>query len=253
MSGPLVPEVRGFMAPKAGEPRASCRDAWRASKRRDGLPTQAGLRVAIADGASTASASGLWGQILVKTAVDCKAPWCRASFRTGILAIKRAEWHHQARAALPQPLSWFAEAALDRGGFSTLMVVEIQGNHWRAEGWGDSCLFHLRAGLPVQALPDLEPEAFEKNPYLLASVPGHDEGIAKNLLYARGNLLRGDILLLATDALACWLITTGAWSEALREISRLRSEEAFSLWVDELRREQGLKNDDTTLVLVELH
>ena len=251
MSGPLVPNLRGFMVSKAGEPGASCRDAWRASSRRAGLPVHSGLRVAIADGATIASASGLWAQLLVKTAVECKAPWSRTPYRTGILAIKRAEWHRQARAALAQPLPWFAEAALDRGAFSTLLRAEVEGNAWRAEGWGDSCLFHLRDGLPIRALPDLEPEDFEKSPYLLASIQGHDEGIARNLLFARGNLLRGDVLLLATDALACWLVTTGTWSETLREVRSLRSEEDFSLWVDELRRERGLKNDDTTLVLVE--
>ncbi len=239
------------MVPKAGEPGASCRDAWRASSRRARLPVHVGLRVAIADGASTASASGLWAQILVKTAVECKAPWSRTAFRKGILVMKRAEWHRQARAVLPQPISWFAEAALDRGAFSTLLLAEVEGNTWRAEGWGDSCLFHLRDGLLVRALPNLKPEDFEKNPYLLASIQGHDEGIAKNLLFARGNLLRGDMLIMATDALACWLVTTGAWSEFLREVCSLRSEEDFALWVDELRRERGLKNDDTTLVLVE--
>jgi hypothetical protein len=71
------------------------------------------------------------------------------------------------------------------------------------------------------------------------------------MLTATGKLEPGDSLLLATDALACWLLTTKAWAEALSEFRGLADEAAFSIWVEELRRERGLKNDDTTMVLVE--
>jgi hypothetical protein len=140
---------------------------------------------------------------------------------------------------------------MERGAFSSLMKVEVRAGNWIAEGWGDSCVFQLRGGQPVQVLPDLEPEAFDENPFLLASVPGHDGDLVKHMLTATGKLEPGDSLLLATDALACWLLTTKAWAEALSEFRGLADEAAFSIWVEELRRERGLKNDDTTMVLVE--
>jgi hypothetical protein len=250
MSGPLVPIIKGFKVPKVGESWASCRDAWRSNQRRAGLVTPSNLRVAIADGATTASGSGLWGQLLVDGAVEGIAPWRREAYRTRILAGLRTRWHHQASATLPQPLSWFAQASLDRGGFSSLMKVEVRGTTWRAEGWGDSCLFHLRSSQPVQILPDLEPEDFSHHPYLLASVAGHDQDLAKNLLHGEGKLQRGDLLLLATDALACWFLGAQDWPETLRELRGIESDAAFAAWVDDLRRERGLKNDDTTLVVV---
>ena len=61
----------------------------------------------------------------------------------------------------------------------------------------------------------------------------------------------GQVFGLATDALACWLLTTHAWPETLRELTDIQSDETFAAWVDELRRNRGLKNDDTTMVLVE--
>ena len=251
MSGPLIPSIRGFKVPKVGESQDSCRDAWRTNQRRECVFSPFSLRLAIADGATTTSGSGLWGQILVDAAVEGIAPWYRVSYRERILARLRTRWHHQARALLPKPLPWFAEASLNRGGFSSLMKAEVRGNTWRAEGWGDSCLFHLRFGELVQMLPELDPEDFSKNPILLASVPGHDQDLTQNAVIGQGNLLRGDILLLATDALACWLLSTQAWPETLREIRSLRSEAAYAVWIDNLRRARGLKNDDTTLVFVE--
>ena len=100
-------------------------------------------------------------------------------------------------------------------------------------------------------LPDLDPEDFNKHPFLLASVPGHDRDLTRNAVIGHGNLLRGDVLLLATDAMACWLLSTKAWPETLREIRSLTSEAAYGVWIDSLRRARGLKNDDTTLVFVE--
>jgi hypothetical protein len=100
-------------------------------------------------------------------------------------------------------------------------------------------------------LPDLEIGDFNKDPFLLASVPGHDQDLVKKMLFGKGTLQRGDILLLATDALACWLLITQAWPETLRELSDIQSDDSFVAWVNELRRNRGLKNDDTTLVLVE--
>jgi hypothetical protein len=247
----LRPHLRGFKVPKLGEAPSSCRDAWRSTHRVDGCGNPEYLRVAIADGASTTSGSGLWGETLVEASVGSAFKWRKGSYRARLLARLRQRWQDEARAALPQPVSWFAEAALDRGAYSTLMKVWIRGNTWEAEGWGDSCLFHLRLGHPVRMLPNLEIDDFNKHPFLLASVPGHDDDLVKKMIFGKGNLQRGDILLLATDALACWLLGTQAWPETLRELTDIQSDETFAAWVDELRRNRGLKNDDTTLVLME--
>jgi hypothetical protein len=148
-------------------------------------------------------------------------------------------------------MPWFSQVALDLGAFSSLMKVEVREGAWTAEGWGDSCVFQLRRGQPIQTLPDLEPEAFAESPFLLASVRGHDGDLVKHMLTATGKLEPGDTLLLATDALACWLLTTKAWAETLHEFRGLADAAAFTAWVEELRRERGLKNDDSTMVLVE--
>ena len=248
--------IRAFKTPKSGESPDSCRDAcWNNHYERK-LPPPACLRVAIADGASTASGSGLWAQLLARASVNGlnglpPGSWCVEPYRSRLLQRLRVKWHEQIRRLLPDPLPWFSQASLERGAFSSLMQVEVRDGTWTAEGWGDSCLFHLRGGQPVQVLPDLEPEAFNESPFLLASVRGHDKDLVKHLLTATGKLQPGDTLLLATDALACWLLTTKAWAETLREFKDLADVTAFTAWVGELRRERGLKNDDTTMVLVE--
>lgn len=248
--------MRAFKTPKSGESPDSCRDAcWNNHYERK-LPPPACLRVAIADGASTASGSGLWAQLLARASVNGlnrlePGSWCVESYRSEILRRLRVKWHQQIRRLLPDPLPWFSQAALERGAFSSLMKVEVREGTWTAEGWGDSCVFQLRGGRPVRVLPGLDPEDFNQSPFLLASVRGHDRDLVDHMLTATGKLEPGDILLLATDALACWLLTTKAWAKTVSEFRLLDDEAAFSIWVEELRRERGLKNDDTTMVLVE--
>ena len=249
--GPLSPFVRGFRTAKKGEAMAACRDAWDCSHDGPGPVGAAPLLLAVADGASTASSSGLWALLLAQDAVTDPAPRDQIADWLGILPELRGRWREAAQATLTRPLSWCAEAALERGAFSTLLRVRVEGPVWTAEGWGDSCLFHLRAGRPLGAVPDLAPEAFALDPFLLSSSAGHDRDLAGSRVTGAGSLEPGDILMLATDALACWLVTTGAWAETVAAAAALYPPEAFGAWVDGLRESRGLKNDDTTLVIAE--
>jgi hypothetical protein len=248
--GPLTPSIRAFTGPKQGESAASNRDAWHSNRRADGQTSPVCLRVAIADGASTASGSGLWARMLVQASTDGIAPWSRPGYRSRVLGTLRERWRQLAAAALPPDAPWFAAAALDRGAFATLLRLDVRGNAWRAEAWGDSCLFHLRDGRLIEALPCRAPADFEQDPFLLASLPGHDHGLSQRLVQHQGSLRRGDTLLLASDALACWLLATGAWSEALERLETLPDPAGCQAWIEDLRQRRGLKDDDCTLVRV---
>ena len=66
----------------------------------------------------------------------------------------------------------------------------------------------------------------------------------------------GDIFYLATDALAQWLLSElesgrPPWS-VLRDLCADDDATLYSRLIDELRESQGLHNDDTTLLQVEV-
>ena len=251
MDLPLSPFVRGFQTPKHGAAPEACRDAWDCSHLGPGPIGDGNLLLAIADGATTASGSGFWARILAQDAVlDLEPREDLARWRER-LPVLRLQWLDSAQAALTKPLSWLAEAGLERGAYATLLRVRVSGADWWAEGWGDSCLFHLRGGQPILALPYGEPGAFEQDPFMLASVAGHDEGLAAGRFMACGTLEPGDVLVLASDAMACWLLDSGAWEELLLAQAGWFPPEAFTDWVEDLRATRGLKNDDTTLILAE--
>lgn len=251
MNNPRV-RVRGFQVPKQGESAASCQDAWLASGQCPGSAASAVHRLAVADGATTASGSGLWAQILVHASVAGIAPWSRSSYRARKLLALRNLWAGRVRTSLPQPLPWFAEEALARGAFSTLLRVQIRQGRWTAEAWGDTCLFQFRDGAVTAMVPDLKPEDFSLAPFLLASVAGHDRDLQARLVQAEGNLQTGDLLLLASDALSCWIRSQEDPQEALEGISKLTDQTDFERWIGKLRSLHHLKNDDTTLVLAEV-
>jgi hypothetical protein len=74
---------------------------------------------------------------------------------------------------------------------------------------------------------------------------------------ARGKWRPGDRLLLATDALAEWLLRRNeSGLQPADDIERLLTEssvpDAIAGWVEERRDRQGLRNDDVTLVVIDL-
>ena len=139
---------------------------------------------------------------------------------------------------------------MNNGAWSTLLRVTVLRREWEAEGWGDSCLFHLRRGHRLRMVPHLLPKDFSDSPILVSSVSTpSDKELPQKRIAARGELEAGDVLLLATDALAAWLAGRQDWPAVMDRILGLEDETAFSDWIEELRQHGGLHNDDTTLVV----
>ena len=274
------PYVRAYRLPKHGEPDSSCQDAFgiapfvhtrRAASARPrsmaaplSLDRANGamrrqvwagvghrLRLAVADGATTTACSGPWAETLATAAVKYPAPWEDLEIFPARMRELRRAWAEQARASLPASIPWYAQTALDGGAFSTVVRVAVLGRGWEADGWGDSCLFHVRQGRPIQILPPMGVDDFAAAPCMVASVPGKDGHLREHLFSGSGILEQGDVLLLATDALACWLIDQGTFETSLEELLSMDGRAAFASWVEDKRKHHGMKNDDTTLVLAE--
>jgi hypothetical protein len=144
----------------------------------------------------------------------------------------------------------------DDGSFATLLGCEIRDLDgprptWTAVALGDTVLFHVRGGALLTQFPPLGPDDFGLNPEGVFTQPSARERMRSALTRAEGGLGVGDRLFLATDALADWMVRTEG--ELLwRTLDRLDHPALFRRLVADRRRTGEMKNDDVTLLRVEI-
>jgi len=224
---------RSFLVSKSGHAADECEDAI------DGDPETG--RFAVADGASESYAAGEWARHLVTGFVhDGTDDWLTAS---------RQGWQQEVGGAA---LSWYAEDKFAHGAHATFLGLTVHptADHvaWEAIAVGDSCLLVIAKDNRPVAFPVAHSSGFTSSPALVTS-----RGAWPGWKVERGTLQPGDIILLATDALAqCLLASSEEGSFAGPTLLDLEEEDDFSMWVA-LARDQGrLRNDDVAMGVVEL-
>jgi hypothetical protein len=214
-------------------------------------------RFAVADGTSEASFAAQWARALAEGFVAAAGePWEGFEW----LEPLRRRWADEVdRLELP----WYAEAKREEGAFATLLGLVLRPPRdgkpgaWRALAVGDSCLFRTRAGRLLRSFPLEHSSEFGNQPRLLGSRFSRPDLFDIDRDQARGRWRPGDRFLLMTDALAQWFLhRTEEGNHPLADIDRLLGEtipqEAFAAWVEERRDHQDLRNDDVTLVVVDV-
>jgi Protein phosphatase 2C len=221
-----------------------------------------GYRFAIADGASESSFAGQWSQLLVDGFTEpasqprSAAAWLRPLRRRWLEAVDGLS------------LPWYAEAKRAQGAFATFLGLTLYpartgddhsrrkrrktraatGGRWRAVAIGDCCLFQVRHNALRTMFPLSTSGEFTNRPKLLSSLPG----VPARLERRQGRWQAGDQLLLMTDALAHWFVAEAEhraqpWN-AIRAV--LDGSVLFSEWVEGLRDQRLLRNDDVTLLSI---
>jgi hypothetical protein len=210
-------------------------------------------RWAIADGATGSCFAGAWARRLAREFVRGPAP--RPGAWDGWLPRLRAGWLSEIENG---PFPWYVEAKLEMGAFATFLGLQMsQGRgafrrRWRATAVGDSCLFRLRRNSLIDAFPITCSSDFGSTPSLVGS-RSRSEPVA--VFSASGQWEIGDLFLLMTDALAQWFLKEAEagglpQAEVLDLLHQVSPSRAFPAWVDMLRDEQGLRDDDVTLVVI---
>ena len=120
---------------------------------------------------------------------------------------------------------------------------------------GDSCLFHLCDASLLKSLPLSHVADFSNSPYLLASQHRYNLDLEGHIYTSSSSAHAGDTLLLLTDALAQWFIhEIEQGNDPAAEVEEVLVESdprSFLAWV-ETRRATGLRNDDVTLLVIDL-
>jgi len=241
-----VARCRGFSVPKQGRRGAENEDAFEIDLARGA--------VAVADGATDASFSKAWARLLVDSfalwPIDTAAgPEQLAAW----LGRPQAMWK---RMLAGRPLPWHAQHKVERGAFAAFVGAEIreEGDQvaWSALGVGDCCFFVVEGGKLATAFPIDDPAAFGSSPFLLGTNPDANRSLEAHLKHARGKVGRDAVFLLMSDAIAHWFLAEAkAGGRPWEPLLKLGDEAAFADWVDRLRGDRVLRNDDTTLVIWE--
>lgn len=254
--------------PKTGNTAAEYEDAYH--------PLSGGefsgdlLRFAVADGASEGMLSGQWAKILVNEFCRHDPPTLDIDALLESTHPKWKKWlkHYlQHRDYQGKPVQWFEEPGFERGAFATLMGLTLRktesGAQWEGMAIGDSCIFQIRNDKLLGGFPLKKSEEFDSRPFLIASNPISNKGIADHLRKIRGKCRVGDQFFLMTDALAYWFwceIEAGnsAWhtlSEIVHQPPAPDGESEttpFADWLQSLKDEKRIRNDDVTLLIVEI-
>jgi Protein phosphatase 2C len=212
------------------------------------------FRCAIADGATEASFSGLWARLLVEGWYSRRLGSRRL---TAALSPLQQAWSRHVSA---RPLPWYAEEKLRSGAFAAFLGLSMQHDPrsgykgWSALAVGDSCVFQLRGGRILAAFPLTHWTQFDNRPALLSSVPTYNARLGPYIRRASGTWCSGDTFLLMTDAIASWFLRESSTSPVSCPMIEFPSVDTdgitFAGWIDELRRQDHLRNDDVTVLTV---
>ena len=264
-----------FSVPKAGNAPSENDDAChqgyggtrRISRQHQPLQRRHGrhLRFAVADGASEGILTGMWARVLVDSFCHHGVPCLRAEDH---LELAWREWGTQRKAYLEarekngQPIRWYEEPGLAAGAsaaFLGLTVAEsrdVLHGSWQAIAAGDCCLFQVRGDQLVACFPVEQSVRFDNYPSLASSNPERRDVSLRAYSGRRGYWRAHDRFYLTTDALAAWFL--GQHEHGLRPWLRLQdlhgpqSDQRFEWLVSELRASRQIRNDDVTLVAVEM-
>lgn len=198
-------------------------------------------RFAVSDGASTTARSEVWSRLLAEAYVNGDDP-----LADDTLAALRSEWSD--RVHVPD-LAWHAKEKLARGSAATFLGLCVAAGGYHMTAVGDSCLFHISDGELVSVAPLTAWTQFTRFPELVHTTP--DLPVPPELVRSdSGTLWPGDVLLLATDAVAKYLLRRHDETGELPPVlGHLDDDERFAGFI-ERAREQGLDNDDSTVCVV---
>lgn len=217
---------------------------------------EAPARFAVADGATESIFAGRWARNLVQAVGENRLSALGLSEEISCLRREWREWLTEV------PLPWYAEGKAWQGTYAALVLFEIGSDgpeqepnrHWCTAAIGDSCFFHVRGDEIKVRFPLETSEVFNNHPFLLGSLPGDEQALNERLVHCHGTWVNGDVFYLMTDALACWFLRQiEAGNKPLEELQEFASSNdsgRFPAWIESLRDEGRIRNDDCTLLRI---
>jgi len=252
--------AQAFWSPKAGNRITEFEDAfWPKHKVVSRINQK--FRFAVADGATETSFSGIWAKQLVRA-------FGKGELQTTEMAqslpVLREKWHENVTKIVSRkPLPWYVEQKIRSGAFASILGIVLtnaakgeEGGSWNAFAIGDSCVIQFRGIDLVTSFPIRSADQFNNSPALFSSRSvqrEHDD--VQLVLTKEGMWHRGDSFYLMTDAIACWLLRQieegHTPAKELADLS-VSGGEHFQTWLDAIRARRAIRNDDVTMLSVQI-
>jgi hypothetical protein len=249
---------RTFWLARRGHTPAEYEDAFAAD--------EAAGRFAVADGASEGCFTGLWARLLVEDFVsrsgEGSAEWPDS------LPTLQERWYAEVHT---QDLPWYAEQGIRQGASATFVGLALESSplplvkgqgvkasyRWQAVAVGDTCLLHTRGDTLLHAFPLDSAEQFDNFPKLVGSCMTVEDIRARQSLWTDGHGQSGDRLWMMTDALAHWCLAENEagknpWNDLESLLTLPETEDPFVSLMEGFRDRGKLRNDDVTLLAIEL-
>jgi hypothetical protein len=243
----MIFQVQQFQAPKNGSEMKDCQDAI-------AYDVENGM-YAIADGVSDSAFQQKWARLLVNSFVDQArageaitpvwiAQWLEAQQKIwqSQLNLETVPWHGRMKAGQIGAEATFLGIRLspDRRSWSGIVI-------------GDCNLFHFDKDCKfVQSVPFQRSNEFSNATQAFSSINKEYKQTIKQLKPIEGKIKTGDYLILTTDAMARWmLLRLEEKRNPLLEIPTVDDPAAFHRWVNAQRQNRRIKDDDTSLLLIQ--
>lgn len=243
-------KVKPFKTQKRGETRADCQDHCDHNEETG--------RYAVADGATLSFFPKEWAELLVNR-------FCYP--RNVNLSLKDENWEDWLEPIQQEWLESVSNTVQDSKSYilvdrlsqlesalSTFIGIEFNRDEgkWKALIIGDSCLFH-HSGYEFESYLFKNLDDFPYRPNSFASFL-KDNPIGGPPKFFEGKASIGDVFILATDALAKWIIQhheDDNIDSILDRLKQIENHEQFEQFVEQARNEEvRLVNDDVTLMLI---
>lgn len=265
--------LSALSTPKLGNSAQECEDAHAVYPKvaPDEIIDTGPVVVAVADGASESLLAKNWANILATTLVQVATanPGSVSDGADFAVAVRHAtrkwdDWlenYLNYRAESRNPIRWYEQPGLERGAHSAVLVAYFtlcssHSGEWHAGAIGDVCLFQVRDNMLIQSFPITSSTDFTNSPALLNSKIRDGHLVATRTKFVSGDYMQGDQFFVGTDALAAWFLAGfeegGRPWEALQEFSYHDDAREFTTWVQEERSSGRMRNDDVTVVHVDL-
>ncbi|MFF2556680.1 hypothetical protein ACFVUS_37125 [Nocardia sp. NPDC058058] len=268
--------VTHLLVPKHGSTMGECEDAVCVLPATpfDELIEDA-VAVSVCDGATESMLSKDWAQLLAalsaQRALDDPGFFDSGPVFETFAAEAVNAWepwlteYTARRASDGRPLQWYEHKKLEEGSaLATLLSVRLTPAapveqefdwNWQAAALGDTCLFHIRDDLPIRSFPVQHADEFGTTPNLFGSRNFDAALLSARTMFAAGGCRAGDRLLLMSDALAHWFLTSKDPVSALYELLEFggpHDTPGFEDWIESLRARGELKNDDVALIRIDV-
>lgn len=236
--------IKAFITHKDQERFCDCQDRFRVNK-----DTKS---IALADGMSQSIFQKIWAQLLVDNYTDVE------QWEPTIESVRELapQWHEKVMTIIPSLMPAAQRRsrnslAMGMSAGSTFVGIRFNKNKW--EGWvlGDSCLIAVDKNNKIVKIETSQEGQFDSHPDYFDSNPNKEgKGRPKTI---SGELHQGCKLLLVSDPFSDILYnkrSSEKVKDLISELLEIENHETFELVVSKWR-EQGMHNDDSTLVVVE--